>query len=84
MAAAPAPSNTLEASFCAALSARLSTLPDLQLPSSLCREQPEPGPEAIQTFLQALLQRDPAGDMLCCIHSVYQCATGLGRTTSDM
>jgi hypothetical protein len=37
-------------------------VPDLQLPSSLCREQPDPGPEAIQTFLQALLLRDPAGD----------------------
>ncbi|KAF6260234.1 coiled-coil domain-containing protein-domain-containing protein [Scenedesmus sp. NREL 46B-D3] len=60
MAATPALENTLDAAFCAALCTRLSTVPDLQLPSSLCRQQPELGPEAIQTFLQALLQRDPA------------------------
>jgi hypothetical protein len=59
--AAPSLDTALDASFCAALCTRLSTVPDLQLPSSLCREQPDPGPDAIQTFLQALLQRDPAG-----------------------
>ncbi len=58
--AAPGPPGPLPEAEASSICARLSTDPDLPLPSSLYRGGGEPGTTAVHAYLSALLRRDPA------------------------